>query len=766
MADPKSKIPRLVRGADLRSLPLSPIEGFVLSRVDGSASVADIADLTSQPLEMVLATVQKLITLDALEWADGATGLPRPSVRPPSLVSSAPPGSTSAPPAVFPSLPGPPPVPSLDAPPKKASPDAQRLPNAASSSAPPGSHASTRASVLPPKRERPQGVHVYGQKGDSGPPIIDTFEQRKAVPLRSPVPRAHETVGSRPPGASSRPPVPQSRPPGVSSTPPGATAGTTGARTPSGSPLTQPAVGKQTSSGTTSAPVASQPPAAPSARGSGAPKGGQPSGEPAQGAENELAPERRKKIDDLYIVVELLDHYQVLGLERSAERAAVKAAYFELSKEFHPDTAFRKNIGAYRTKMEVIFKRLTEAYDVLSKKKPREEYDAYLARSEKSQEYEQTLSSQHDLESALAAIEAEAQREDERARAREEEERSARLQQERLVEQQRERERHRQEEQQRLKADGMGTANTPAVFSPRTARPSTQGLSAVSSAGAVGAPTPSSAGNVTAATASSAGSVGAPQAPRTPAPPAVSLPPGPVGQSDRAPISDEAKRRARELFTRRLDATRPPTKAHDAPPTPAPQPTDKRAVIRDLAVSIKGAAHVTGGLDPLQRHLAEARRALSDQQLPEAVRALRLAVALAPDDRTIKAEHDRVAHQLAASLADNYKQQAEYEERHQKWAAAAVSWQRVVDGRPEDARAHWRCARALLEASGDTRQAVRLAQRAVDLTPQDIFAIRMLGRAFTVAGMTLNARRELEKALALDPKDETTKGMLKALKGA
>jgi Flp pilus assembly protein TadD len=233
-------------------------------------------------------------------------------------------------------------------------------------------------------------------------------------------------------------------------------------------------------------------------------------------------------------------------------------------------------------------------------------------------------------------------------------------------------------------------------------------------------------------------------------------------------MTEEAKRRAKELLTRRLDASRAATAAPATPAPAAPPPTkpaSRDEVIRDLAASLKGAAQLTGGLDPAHRHVLDARRSLSEGNLAEAMRKLRLAQAMSPEDREIRAEHDRVALELAASLAANYAEQAQYEERHQKWAAAAVSWQKVVDGRPNEASCHWRCAKALLESSGDTKQAVRLAQRAVDLEPNNVFAIRTLGRAFMAAGMTLNAKRELERAVALDPRDEATKALLKELRG-
>src|SRR5262249_3207497 len=63
------RIPRLVDGVDLRALPLTPIEGFVLSRIDGSATVQDLADLTSQDPSEVEATIAKLIGHGAVEWA-------------------------------------------------------------------------------------------------------------------------------------------------------------------------------------------------------------------------------------------------------------------------------------------------------------------------------------------------------------------------------------------------------------------------------------------------------------------------------------------------------------------------------------------------------------------------------------------------------------------------------------------------------------------------------------------------------------------------
>jgi hypothetical protein len=71
-------------------------------------------------------------------------------------------------------------------------------------------------------------------------------------------------------------------------------------------------------------------------------------------------------------------HYQVLGIERSADRKTVKRAYYEKAAAVHPDRHFRKRLGSYKAKMEHVFARLTEAHDVLSDRERRQEYDDYL----------------------------------------------------------------------------------------------------------------------------------------------------------------------------------------------------------------------------------------------------------------------------------------------------------------------------------------------------------------------------------------------------
>jgi tetratricopeptide (TPR) repeat protein len=59
-------------------------------------------------------------------------------------------------------------------------------------------------------------------------------------------------------------------------------------------------------------------------------------------------------------------YHQLLGVPKGAEPKVVKRAYFKLSKEFHPDRYFRKQIGHHGERLERIFKKVLEAHEMLS----------------------------------------------------------------------------------------------------------------------------------------------------------------------------------------------------------------------------------------------------------------------------------------------------------------------------------------------------------------------------------------------------------------
>lgn len=65
------------------------------------------------------------------------------------------------------------------------------------------------------------------------------------------------------------------------------------------------------------------------------------------------------------------DYYETLGVNKSADKEAIKRAYRKLAKKYHPDT----NAGDAHA--EEMFKDVTEAYNVLSDEKKRKLYDEF-----------------------------------------------------------------------------------------------------------------------------------------------------------------------------------------------------------------------------------------------------------------------------------------------------------------------------------------------------------------------------------------------------
>ena len=87
----------------------------------------------------------------------------------------------------------------------------------------------------------------------------------------------------------------------------------------------------------------------------------------------------KAEIESMYGSLHSSNYYDLLGVEFEADFQQVRKRYFELSKVYHPDRAFGEGAEAFRRKMEVIFRRLTKAYETLSNSKLREEYDEYIA---------------------------------------------------------------------------------------------------------------------------------------------------------------------------------------------------------------------------------------------------------------------------------------------------------------------------------------------------------------------------------------------------
>ena len=94
------------------------------------------------------------------------------------------------------------------------------------------------------------------------------------------------------------------------------------------------------------------------------------------GGNIDLPPEMQRELRALEARGGLLTYYELLGVVADADGSAIRRAYLEKSKRFHPDAWYRKELGEYGPLLNKWFQRLATAYHALSDEDTRADYDA------------------------------------------------------------------------------------------------------------------------------------------------------------------------------------------------------------------------------------------------------------------------------------------------------------------------------------------------------------------------------------------------------
>jgi len=395
---------------------------------------------------------------------------------------------------------------------------------------------------------------------------------------------------------------------------------------------------------------------------------------------------RKRQILELYYRIDQLSHYQLFGIEPSADKKAIKAAYFDVVNVFHPDRYFGKNVGSFKPKLEKVFARLTQAYDVLSRSASRAEYDAYLQAQSKTLAFD---AGQADSAAHRAAL---------------------------------------QEVMRRIQAEA--SAESTRLSTPPHPHAAPLEPSPASSGG--GRPSPS---------------------------------PGLRPSATLRPSDPESRRRA---LARKLGRTSNPELSFKALDAEAEQ----------MSAAAEDAQRKEWAADELKRRYQERMHAARDRQVDAykraakealdkgdnvgAANALRIAVSLSPDDAVLAQQLNEVAAKARLELSGSYLQQAEYEEREEKWLAAARSYGRALTGRPE-AQVFDKVAHCLLSGDGDPREASEMAKKAVMLRPDSAQFRVTLARCYLKAGLKKSAEGELSRAATLAPTDDKVMDWIRRL---
>ena len=89
-----------------------------------------------------------------------------------------------------------------------------------------------------------------------------------------------------------------------------------------------------------------------------------------------LAPAEVKALVKL---MDELDYYQILEVPRDAPASGIKSGYYAVSRRYHPDA--NRGLGSeVRRDLELVAKRVTEAYSVLRDPRRRQAYDGQLSK--------------------------------------------------------------------------------------------------------------------------------------------------------------------------------------------------------------------------------------------------------------------------------------------------------------------------------------------------------------------------------------------------
>jgi DnaJ-class molecular chaperone len=75
-----------------------------------------------------------------------------------------------------------------------------------------------------------------------------------------------------------------------------------------------------------------------------------------------------------------LNYYQLLDLQQGASPDEIKAAFYRLSRDYHPDRYFRFPNENFRNAVSTIYRRISEGYTVLKSPMWRDAYDAQLSK--------------------------------------------------------------------------------------------------------------------------------------------------------------------------------------------------------------------------------------------------------------------------------------------------------------------------------------------------------------------------------------------------
>jgi Flp pilus assembly protein TadD len=159
------------------------------------------------------------------------------------------------------------------------------------------------------------------------------------------------------------------------------------------------------------------------------------------------------------------------------------------------------------------------------------------------------------------------------------------------------------------------------------------------------------------------------------------------------------------------------------------------------------------------RHYDQAKQCAEREDWPSAVRCVRMALAFAPRERSY---HDGLAQWLPRANQEAARKARERGEKallEGETAQALDAFAEALERSPTDAALAVQTAGLALQLR-DFERAIQFAECAAALEERDVRTRKLLGMVLRAAGRREDARRALQRAWELDPKDREIKAAL------
>lgn len=448
--------------------------------------------------------------------------------------------------------------------------------------------------------------------------------------------------------------------------------------------------------------------------------------------------ELEERVDAMWSRLLHEDHYQLLGVARDADRKTIKAAYFEIIADFHPDKYYRQLNAELKGRVEVVFQKLTAAHETLTRGKKRAEYDATLTDSapqRRSPVADVPPAPRPDIHDADLAPHAMTQ------------------------------------------PSIPKPAPLPGSVRTTIRTPATRPIDAID--------------------VNIAGDEGRPLAPaRSPSDPTPATQPRPdrtarlahdmnVGRrsdnpamSNRATVPAENSAAAQEAamkFAAMMQRGRPSTSLPRAggQESPTLRPTARPPSVTAQTLTAATRPTLRPSMAPpeppearINRYIKDAERHLREANAVAASNSLRLASSLAQSSGQSSGEAVQklaaLQREVDALLFDANLLSAKRHERNREWTNAGRYYAKAARGQ-HSGELYVQAARCYRQG-GRKREALEQAQAAIGACPADSAAHELLGHIYEETGEIARAIAQLEKALSLKPDDDAIKSQIARLK--